>query len=84
MIKMNQKTLVWVAILGGAGYGIWWMVKNMHVTPREKNILTIFGGNFDGFQDEFLKAWAGAKKANSPEFTFNGKVYLTDGGRAKK
>lgn len=81
---MNQKTLVWAVVIGGAGYGIWWMVKNMHVTPREKSILNIVAQKYDGFEQGFLKAWGDAVKSNQSEFTYNGKVYLSEGGRAKK
>jgi hypothetical protein len=81
---MNTKTIVWVGVYGVVAYGIYYMVKNMHVTPREKNIITIFGSNYKGFEDNFLKEWAKAKRRNASEFTYNGKVYLTEGGRAKK
>lgn len=81
---MNTKTIVWVGIYGVIGYGVYYMVKNMHVTPREKNIITIFGSKYSGLEDNYLKAWAKAKKSNASEFTYNDKVYLTESGKAKK
>jgi hypothetical protein len=33
--------------------------------------------------EEFLKAWYEAAKINAPEFTLNGKTYITQGGKAK-
>jgi hypothetical protein len=81
---MNTKTIVWVGVYGVVAYGIYYMVKNIHVTPREKNIITIFGSNYSGFEDGYLKAWAKAKKSNALDFTYNGKVYLTEGGKVKK
>jgi hypothetical protein len=35
-------------------------------------------------QPEFIKAWALAVKQNLPTFTFNGKTYNTNGGKAVK
>jgi hypothetical protein len=81
---MNKKTLLWVAILGGAGYGIWWMVKNMHVTPRQKSILDIEEKSYSGLEDAYLKAWGDAVKAGKPDFTYNGKVYNSVGGSVKR
>jgi hypothetical protein len=81
---MNTKTIVWIGVYGVVAYGIYYVVKNMYVTPREKNIVTIFGSSYSSFDDGYLKEWAKAKKSNASEFTYNGKVYLTVGGRAKK
>jgi hypothetical protein len=81
---MNKKTILWIGVIGVSAYGIWWMVKNMHVTPREKAILEIQADKFKGFEDTFLKAWADAKKKMMDEFSYNGKTYFTKTGTAKK
>jgi hypothetical protein len=81
---MNKKQLLWIALGGVAVYGAWYMIKYMHVTPKEKNILDIVGMRYANFEDAFLKAWAEATKSGVPEFTYNGKTYLTENGRAKR
>lgn len=81
---MNTKTIVWVGIYGVVAYGIYYMVKNMHITKREKSVLAILSRSYQGFDDAFLKEWANGIKMGESEFSYKGKVYLTDGGRAKK
>ena len=81
---MNTKTIVWVGIYGVIAYGIYYMVKNMHITSREKSVLAILGRNYSGMEDGFLKEWAKGIKMGETEFSYKGKVYLTEGGRAKK
>jgi hypothetical protein len=80
----NTKTIVWIGIYGVVAYGIYYMVKNMHVTPRQKSILAIEENTYKGLEDAFLKAWGNATKLGQSEFTYLGKVYMTKGGKAKK
>lgn len=83
-MQKGTKTIVWVGGIAVAAYAVWYMIKNMHVSPRQKSILNIEEKTYVGFEDAFLKAWGNAVKAGSPEFTYNGKVYISEGGRAKK
>jgi len=81
----TTKTIVWIGIYGVVAYGIYYMVKNMHISPRQKSVLTILDyKTYDGFEDEFLKEWAKGIKDKKSEFIYKGRIYLTDGGRAKK
>lgn len=83
-MQKGTKTLIWIGVYGVVAYGIYWMVKNMHVTPRQKNIMLIKQSDFEGFDDGYIKAWADAVKSKQGEFTYQGKVYLTSNGRTKK
>jgi hypothetical protein len=83
-MNKSTKTILWVGIYGVVAYGIYYMIKNMHVTRREKNILIISQDNYKGFDDAYLKSWANAIKSNLSEFTYQGKVYLSNSGKVKK
>jgi hypothetical protein len=84
---MNNKTLLWVAILGGASY-----VAYMLLFQKKMYAQTIVNsGKYSGgvnslldFDKLFLKAWSKASKSGNATFIFNGKEYNTEGGRAKK
>ena len=83
-MSKNTKTIVWIGVYGVVAYGIYYMVKNMHVTPRQKSILAIEENKYKGLDDGYLKACGNATKLGQSEFTYLGKVYLTNGGKAKK
>lgn len=83
-MQKGTKTIVWVGGIAVAAYAVWYMIKNMHVSPRQKSIAIVAEKNYLGFEDAFLKEWSKAVKSGQPEFTYNGKVYISDGGRAKK
>jgi hypothetical protein len=87
MIKMNQKTLVWVAILGGGAYVAYMILFQKKIYAQA----IINAGNYSAslnklmeFDKPFLKPWANASKLGNPTFMFDGKEYITNGGRAKR
>ena len=83
-MQKGTNTIIWVGGVALLGYAAWYMVKNMHVTPRQKSILGIAEKKYEGMEDEYLKEWAKAAKIGQSEFSYKGKVYLTDGGSAKR
>lgn len=83
-MQKGTKTLLWVVGLAAAGYGTWWMVKNLHVTPRQKSIVKIVGERYNAFETAFLKAWGEASEANQATFVYNSKTYDTTTGRVAK
>lgn len=80
---MTKKQLLWVALGGVAVYGAWYMIKYMHVTPREKSILDIVGSRYANMEDGYLKARGDATKMKALEFIYNGKTYITETGKQK-
>ena len=83
-MQKGTNTFIWIGGIALAGYAVWYMIKNMHLTPRQKSILNIEENSYLGFEDAFLKAWGNAVKLGSSEFTYNGKIYMSDGGKAKR
>lgn len=83
-MNKNVKVAIWAVAIGFGGYYIWKWAKKMHVDPREKAILDIESSKYSNFEDAFLQAWAMAKKQNQAEFLYQGKIYLSSNGRAKR
>lgn len=79
----GTKTIIWVGVYGAIAYLVYWSIKRMHVSPKEKDILAIATDRYKGFEDAFLKAWAEAKKSSIAEFVYNGKTYISSTGKAK-
>lgn len=82
-----NKTLGWVLAYGLIGYGAYYLL-----TKKKRDAKAIaFSGNTTGsieklmtFDSAFLSAWAAAAKKNEAQFTYQGKVFVTKGGTAKK
>lgn len=83
---MKKQTLVWIGVYVVVGYFAY-----SYFYSKKYSIKTIIStGNFnaapsvlEGFGDKFLKTWASAAKKGQPAFVFEGKVYNTNGGKAK-
>jgi len=87
MIKMNQKTLVWVAILGGGAYVAYMILFQKKMYAQAISNSGKYSGGIDSlltFDKAYLKAWASAVKSGNSTFFLDGREYITDGGRAKK
>jgi hypothetical protein len=81
---MDKKMLMYIGLYGVAAFGIYLVAKNNYVSKRLKSIALINDSKYKGFEDAFLKEWGKASKSGSVEFTYKGKVYLSQGGTAKK
>lgn len=86
-----KKILIGVAITGIITTGIWILVKYGNPQKRKADMAQFIVAN--GFhhdisflltaQDDYIKAWYKAAKAGEQTFAFNGKTYLTAGGKVK-
>jgi hypothetical protein len=81
---MNTKTLMYIGVYGVVAFGIYVAAKNNLVSKRQKSIALINDAKYKVFEDGFLKEWAKASKSGAAEFTYKSKIYITNGGRAKK
>lgn len=85
-MQQGNKTLIWVAIYGVIGYGVY---KYFFSKKRYANIIASSGNFSSGvsvlttFDAPFLKNWSTAAKNGQPTFMYNGKTYNTKGGKAK-
>jgi hypothetical protein len=77
-----------LVILAVGGYFLYKRV-NTNKTTGDADVI-VSSGSFATkstlltFQPEFVSAWASGVKAGSPTFTFQGKKYNTQGGKAIK
>lgn len=79
---MQVKTLLYMTLGLGAAFGLYWVVKNMHLSPKQKQILIIMEKDYANLEDGFVKAWSDAVMSNSGSFTYNNKTYNSTTGKA--
>jgi hypothetical protein len=87
-MNKNLKGVVAVVLVGALVYGVYLRVYgNKH---RFATIILKLGkakgtmAKLHSFDVEFLEAWAKASKKDLPTFSFNDKIYNTQGGTAKQ
>jgi hypothetical protein len=86
-MNMKKNTLLWLLAYVGIGYGVYYLLSKK---KRDANIIVNSGLiNADlnwllNREAGYLSAWAKAIRNNGIEFTYQGKTYLTKGGRVKK
>lgn len=83
----NKKAILLIIVLVGAYY-LLASKKPLSSNDYAKIIVSRgMAGTIDDIIDfdlGFLKVWAAAVKANNLTFDYNGKTYMTQGGRAKR
>lgn len=84
---MKTKTLVWIGIYAVVGYGAYYFIFSKRAYANKiisSGKYTSSVDNLLSFDKGFLKQWAKAATRDEVVFTYNGVVYNTLGGRAKK
>lgn len=84
---MNTKTIVWVGIYGVVAYGAYYMYFSK--TAYAKKIIKAGKSqqsvdDLKSFDMGYLRVWSKASSNNEQSFSYKGKSYFTQGGRAKK
>ena len=84
---MNTKTIVWVGIYGVVAYGAYYMYFSK--TAYAKNIIKAGKSqqsvdDLKSFDMGYLRVWSKASSNNEQSFSYKGKSYFTQGGRAIK
>lgn len=84
---MKSKTLLWIGVYAVVAYGAYHMFFSK--TAYAKKIISSgkSTGTIDAlkkFDMGFLRAWSMAATKNEPTFSYKGKTYTTQGGKAKQ
>lgn len=83
----NGKTIFWVAVYGVVAYGAYYMYFSK--TAYAKKIIKAGKSNqsvddLKSFDMAFLRVWSKAASNNEQTFSYDGKSYNTQGGKAVK
>jgi hypothetical protein len=79
---MNTKTLTYVAAYLVVGYGLFYYFKRFHLSSQEKDLVIISTRDLANFDKGFTKEWAKAIKAKQPNFSYIGRNFSTQTGKA--
>lgn len=79
---MNTKTIAYVAAYLVVGYGLLYYFKRYHLSSQQKDLLTITTKDYLGFDKGFTKEWAKAISGKQTTFSFNGRNFSTQTGKA--
>lgn len=86
-MSATMKTVIALVLTGGAIYATYHYL----VKPKENKLAYLWENGFSSgpavalrhFETGFVSAWYDAAKANNQTFDYQGKTYMTKGGRAK-
>lgn len=84
---MKKGTLIWVLVYGAVAYGAYQMFFSKKAYAKKilkSGKYTSSIDNLLSFDMAYLREWSKAAVKNSPDFTYKGVVYLTQGGKIKK
>jgi hypothetical protein len=84
---MKNRTLLWIGIYAAVAYGGYYLYFSKDRFAKQIKSLGKSAGTLETlktFDLGFLRAWASAARKNEPNFTFKGKIYVTQGGKASK
>jgi hypothetical protein len=84
---MKKNTLIWIGVYAVVAYGAYYMYFSKDAYAKAIVKAGKYSGSAEAlkaFGMNFLRPWARAAKANQPTFTFEGKTFNTQGGKAVK
>jgi len=84
---MKKNTLIWIGVYAVVAYGAYYMYFSK--TAYAKNIIKAGKSqqsvdDLKSFDMSFLRAWSKAASNNEQTFSYKGKSYFTQGGKAVK